>query len=43
MSNEYKHGKECRKKGYSIYYNPYRNKGSSHQFSEWENGWNSVS
>ena len=41
MSKSYKLGQQHNKMGYSMHYNPYRNKGTGDQFTDWENGYNS--
>lgn len=38
MSKEYKQGASHKKLGFSIHYNPYRNKGSARQFTNWVDG-----
>jgi len=38
-SKAYLKGKEIRRKGYSIHYNPYRHIGSSKEFCDFEKGW----
>ncbi len=39
MKSAYKLGREHCKKGYSIYYNPFRHKGSPKDYVAWEKGW----
>lgn len=38
----FEHGIKCAQSGYSIYYNPYRHKGTAEQYLDWEDGWISV-
>lgn len=42
MSEEYKQGVAAHEAGKSIHYNPYRHRGTSQQYSDWESGWKSV-
>ena len=36
----FEEGKEAKKDGKSISYNPYRNKGSCCDYTDWIKGWN---
>lgn len=40
MTIEFNLGKKHKEMGYSIYYNPYRNKGTPQQFGDWVKGYN---
>jgi hypothetical protein len=40
ISSPYKNGVLCAKAGKSIHYNPYRNKGTGEQYSNWIAGYN---
>jgi hypothetical protein len=40
--NAYELGKKHHKLGRSIYYNPFRHKGSSQEYLAWEAGWKSC-
>lgn len=42
MSGAYKLGQKHNRLGHSIHYNPYRNKGTSYQFSEWVLGYSDT-
>jgi hypothetical protein len=42
MSLAYKLGKEHHALGHSIYYNPFRHKGSGQDYLVWEAGWKSI-
>ena len=38
----YNLGKKHKSMGYSIHYNPYRNKGTAKQFNDWLSGYRSI-
>jgi len=40
MTESYKLGKKHNALGYSIFYNPYRNKGTAKEFADWVKGYN---
>lgn len=41
-SQAFKLGVQIAKMGYSIYFNPFRYKGTAQQFLDWESGYKSV-
>ena len=42
MSTEYKNGTDCALAGKSVHYNPFRNKGTVEQYTDWLDGYNSY-
>lgn len=38
----FEQGKEARKNGKSVYYNPYRNKGEPSNYTDWVKGWDAA-
>jgi len=40
--NAYKNGRLCKLQGHSIFYNPFRNKGTVENYLAWIDGWNSL-
>lgn len=41
-SKEFREGVEHRNLGKSIYYNPYRHKGTTQQYIDWVTGWTNA-
>jgi len=41
--NAYDLGTQCKRLGYSVHYNPFRNKGSAEEYKQWVLGYISIS
>lgn len=39
MNTAFEMGQQHKRMGFSIYYNPFRHKGSAKNYTDWEFGW----